>query len=360
MLRCFGIMGVYLLTSFNRFLKPSHGILPWSCLLRWWLLPKRQLTQQTTEPSGGAHTVTWEFVDFWTAYRTIGNKCHLMPTPLLQSRSHSGTSKAKTCDGVNTGNLDSMKRETFKLWEVSSRSDLYMEFRDSISLNFINSRSFAETNLNELVFWHAVCCRHWGCQHRLLGHRTPFHRAVYEVLVLTLAISLETHRSSKGVHDSCGSKSRCFFCGCAPGKKNWTRVSFCNNQDLDSPMRWDEAHMSHIPSSVGIVYHDPCVPIWVALLWPTTKPGREASHTDPQTQDVYCRGPSSDVREWESVNVWWKLYNEKHYLAGFTIDFPLPPASWVHSQARLLAKPSQENQASALKICWVTGWRVAG
>lgn len=115
MLRCFGIMGVYLLTSFNRFLKPSHGILPWSCLLRWWLLPKRQLTQQTTEPSGGAHTVTWEFVDFWTAYRTIGNKCHLMPTPLLQSRSHSGTSKAKTCDGVNTGNLDSMKRETFKL-----------------------------------------------------------------------------------------------------------------------------------------------------------------------------------------------------------------------------------------------------
>lgn len=50
-----------------------------------------------------------DFVDLWTAYRTIRNKCHLMPTPLTQSRSYIGTSKAKTCDGVNTGNLDSMK-----------------------------------------------------------------------------------------------------------------------------------------------------------------------------------------------------------------------------------------------------------
>lgn len=75
---------------------------------------------------------------------------------------------------------------------------------------------------------------------------------------------------------------------------------------------------------------------------------------------LLLQDPSSDVREWDSVNAWGKLYNEKHYLAGFTIDFPLPPASWVHSQARLLAKPSQENQASALKICWITGWRVAG
>ena len=118
------------------------------------------------------------------------------------------------------------ERETFKLWEVSSRSDLYMEFRDSIWLNFMNSRSFVETNLNELVFWHAVCCRHWGCEHRLLGHRTPFHRAVYEVLVLTLAISLETHRFSKGVHDSCGSKSRWFFLRVCTRKKTGPGCDF--------------------------------------------------------------------------------------------------------------------------------------